>query len=94
MVSCENKPRGKGTLAREWLSLWGLHGIATDDGDDLFGKYNADMEYKCGVFLDEAFWAGDKKTLGKVKARITNEMGARIFISQRNAMDEGFTRKC
>lgn len=62
---------GKGTLAREWLYLWGIHGVATDDGDDLFGKYNADMEYKCGVFLDEAFWAGDKATLGKLKARIT-----------------------
>lgn len=71
LVMRGSKGVGKGTLARTWLAAWGLHGVATDDGDDLFGKYNADMEYKCGVFLDEAFWAGDRSVEGKIKSRIT-----------------------
>lgn len=62
---------GKGTLARAFLSAWGQHGIATDDGDDLFGKYNADIGHKCGIFLDEAFWSGDRSMRGKLQARIT-----------------------
>lgn len=62
---------GKGTLARAWLAPFGIHGMATEDGDDLFGKYNSAVGYKCGLFLDEAFWAGDKAKLGKLKARLT-----------------------
>lgn len=62
---------GKGTLARAWLEPWGIHGAATDDGEDIFGRFNAALEYKCGIFLDEAFWAGDRTMAGKIKARIT-----------------------
>ena len=62
---------GKGTLARAWLEPWGLHGAATDDGEDIFGRFNAALEYKCGIFLDEAFWAGDRSIGAKIKARIT-----------------------
>jgi len=49
----------------------GQHGTATDDGDDLFGKYNADIGHKCGIFLDEAFWSGDRSMRGKLQSRIT-----------------------
>lgn len=62
---------GKGTLARAWLLPWGGHGFATETGEDLFGQYNASVQSTCGLFLDEAFWGGDKTIRGKLQARIT-----------------------
>jgi hypothetical protein len=62
---------GKGFFATRWTRLFGDAAYITDDGDDLYGKYNAAMESTCALFLDEGYWAGNREAEGKIKARLT-----------------------
>jgi hypothetical protein len=56
---------GKGIVAR----TFGIAHIA--NGEQLTGRFNASVATSCVVFLDEAFWAGEKKAEGVLKALIT-----------------------
>lgn len=64
---------GKGTLANYWIDLFGTAGHATDDAEDLLGRFNIGMERTCALFLDEAIWAGDVKLQNKLQSRITEK---------------------
>ena len=62
---------GKGIVARTFGEFFGKHFAHIANGDQLTGRFNANLGKSCAVFLDEALWAGDKKGEGVLKALIT-----------------------
>ncbi len=71
-VAMKGKPgTGKGTFARTFGSLFGRHFVHLDRTEQLSGKFNASLSGKVVVFADEAFFAGDKQSLGSLKRLIT-----------------------
>jgi len=62
---------GKGILAEFIKALWGQHGFTIHSGEHFTGRFNGHLENKCFLFIDEAFFSGDKKSEGVLKARIT-----------------------
>jgi hypothetical protein len=82
-VQCPNEPigvavalrgspgAGKGVFARTFGKIFGKHFAHIANGDQLTGRFNASVATSCMIFLDEAFWAGEKKAEGVLKALIT-----------------------
>jgi hypothetical protein len=62
---------GKGIVARTFGGLFGKHFAHITHGDQLTGRFNSSLATSCVVFLDEAFWAGDRKSEGVLKGLIT-----------------------
>ncbi len=62
---------GKGHFARAFGSLFGAHFLHLSQGGHLVGRFNDHLEDKVCVFADEAFFAGDTKIVGHLKALIT-----------------------
>jgi hypothetical protein len=62
---------GKGIVARTLGKIFGRHFAHIANGEHLTGRFNAGLGTSCLVFLDEALWAGDKKSEGVLKALIT-----------------------
>ena len=62
---------GKGILARAMLRLFGPHGIHISAAYHLIGTFNAHLRDCCFLFADEAFFAGDKKSIGTLNRLIT-----------------------
>ena len=64
---------GKGVFVNEFRRLFGPHGIQVTQSSHLVGNFNAHLRDKLLVFADEAFWAGDKRAEGHLKAMVTEE---------------------
>jgi hypothetical protein len=62
---------GKGIFVRTFGSIFGEHFAHVANGEQLTGRFNANIARSCLAFLDEAVWAGDKKSEGVLKALIT-----------------------
>ena len=63
---------GKGTFAKYFGSLFGhQHFRPISNGKHLTGNFNAHLQDCLLLFVDEAFWAGDKQGEGVLKALIT-----------------------
>lgn len=62
---------GKGTLVRLMLRLFGPHGLHVTNGRLLTGDFNGHMHQVLFLFVDEAFWAGDKGGVGILNGYIT-----------------------
>lgn len=62
---------GKGIFVRTFGNLFGEHFSHVANGDQLTGRFNANIGRSCLVFLDEAVFGGDKKGEGVLKALIT-----------------------
>jgi hypothetical protein len=62
---------GKGIIARTFGRIFGSHFAHIANGEQLTGRFNASVATSVVVFLDEAFWAGEKKAEGVLKALIT-----------------------
>jgi hypothetical protein len=62
---------GKGVVARTFGKFFGKHFAHIANGDQITGRFNASVGQSCAVFLDEALWAGDKRSEGVLKALIT-----------------------
>lgn len=65
------KGSGKGTLANALGHLFGRHYLAIANSDHVTGKFNAHLQDVSVFFIDEGFWAGDKKKEGVLKQLIT-----------------------
>jgi hypothetical protein len=74
---------GKGMFSRPLMQIVGRHGIQLNNREHLTGRFNHHLADKILVFLDEAFWAGDKKSEGVLKGLITEP---RIAV-ERKGMD-------
>jgi len=64
---------GKGVFVNEFRRLFGPHGIQVTQSSHLVGNFNAHLRDKLIVFADEAFWAGDKRAEGVLKALVTED---------------------
>ena len=53
------------------LKIFGVHGIPISDPALLIGDFSGHLQYCVFLFLDEAFWPGDRKLEGKLKSLIT-----------------------
>ena len=62
---------GKGFFARPFLRIFGRHGLQVTHRDHLIGRFNHHLSDKIFVFLDEAFWAGEKRHEGVLKGLLT-----------------------
>jgi hypothetical protein len=65
---------GKGTFAAMFGSFFGVNYLHLSNPVHLTGRFNAHLLGKLAVFLDEAFWAGDVKHEGVLKALITEPL--------------------
>ena len=63
---------GKGTLGKLFGMLFGAHGLLTERGKDIVGRFNAILEDKIFVFADEAIFAGDPRTAPRLRGMVTN----------------------
>ena len=62
---------GKGMLAQMLMRLFSHHALHVSQSRHLVGHFNAHLADALFLFLDEAFWAGDKQGEGVLKALIT-----------------------
>lgn len=62
---------GKGIFAQSLLRLTSPHSVQVTQGHQVIGRFNSILKSKLLVFLDEAFWAGDKQSEGALKGMIT-----------------------
>ena len=65
------KGTGKSMFARIFGKLFGPHFLPVSDARHLVGQFNAPLRQCVLLFADEAFFAGDKKNEGTLKALIT-----------------------
>jgi hypothetical protein len=64
---------GKSFFAKAIGKLWGQHFFQINQSKHLTGSFNAHLRDCVVLFADEAFFAGDKKSEGTLKAIITEE---------------------
>jgi hypothetical protein len=62
---------GKGTLGRWFRDLYGAHGIHVLHPRHLIGNFNAHLRQALALFVDEAFFAGDRAADAILKGLIT-----------------------
>lgn len=66
-----DKGVGKGLFGHFLCNIWGSHAIHMSNPRHLVGHFNGHLADTCFLFADEAFFAGDKKSEGVLKALIT-----------------------
>jgi hypothetical protein len=62
---------GKGILLNAVMTLFGRHGLHLMSQRQLVGNFNDHLKDALFIFADEAFFAGDKASIGTLKATIT-----------------------
>jgi mRNA-degrading endonuclease toxin of MazEF toxin-antitoxin module len=62
---------GKGMFTRPFSTIFGRHSIQLNNRQHLVGQFNSHLADKIFVFMDEAFWAGEKAKEGILKGFIT-----------------------
>jgi hypothetical protein len=65
---------GKGTVGRMLARLFGQHYFHAVSSGQVAGRFNAHLRDTVVLFADEAFFAGDKKNEGVLKAIITEDI--------------------
>lgn len=68
-----SKGSGKGTLCRALKELAGKHGRHVTSPEHFTGRFNEHLADTILLFVDEGFWAGDKKAEGQLKGLITEK---------------------
>lgn len=66
-----DKGTGKGTIGNALVNMFGGHSLHLSKSEQLVGRFNAHLRTAVMVFADEAFFAGDRKNEGTLKALIT-----------------------
>lgn len=64
---------GKGTVGRWFRDLYGAHGMHIQHPRHLTGNFNAHLQTCLGMFVDEAFFAGDRAGNAVLKSLITED---------------------
>jgi Family of unknown function (DUF5906) len=65
------KGRGKGTFCRALVELAGKHGHQIANSQHFVGRFNEHLMDCIVLFVDEGFWAGDKRAEGVLKNLVT-----------------------
>ena len=62
---------GKGTLVRCLQRIFGAHAFQVTSREEVIGKFNGHLQ-DCVLFVvDEAYWGGDKRCVGRLQGMIT-----------------------
>jgi uncharacterized protein DUF5906 len=64
---------GKGFLANHVGALFPHHYVVVSHAEHITGRFNAHHQQALLMFVDEAFWAGDKRAEGVLKHLVTDE---------------------
>ena len=64
---------GKGILANMFGRIWGVHYTTITNESHVSGRFNAHLNGKRFVFVDEGTFGGNRKDAGTIKTRITEE---------------------
>jgi Family of unknown function (DUF5906) len=65
---------GKGFLANHVGELFPRHYVVVSHAEHITGRFNAHHQQALLMFIDEAFWAGDKRAEGVLKHLVTDEI--------------------
>lgn len=65
------KGTGKGTFVEAAMRIFGNHAFRLSNPELLVGRFNGHLRDVCLLFGDEAYWPGNKKLEGALKALIT-----------------------
>lgn len=71
VVLLSGQGTGKGTFYRLLDRIWSRSTLQVSDINEVVGQFNAALERNYIVCMDEALFAGDKKSLEKLKSLIT-----------------------
>jgi hypothetical protein len=69
----EDEGVGKGLFVKALIMMLGDHGFHLHHHDQLRNKFNGFMHQLVLLYIDEAFWAGDKQFEGYLKGIISDE---------------------
>ena len=81
---------GKGLFGSFLLPFWGAHGLHISSKEYLTGKYTGHLAETCYLFADEAFYAGDKESEGRLKALVTE----RELITEKKFLNMSESQNC
>lgn len=74
LVIYGKKRIGKGTFVKLIGELIGSnHYFQTSQADKVFGRFNVQLHRTLLVYLNEAFWSGDKSQEGRIKSLISDD---------------------
>ena len=73
VVMIGGRGTGKGTLGGWFMELFGHHGLPIQSPDHLTGKFNSHLRGAVALFVDEAFFVGDRQGNDKLKSLITED---------------------
>ncbi len=62
---------GKSSVGQWMLRMFGRHGLEVADTKQVFGEFNADLDNRSFVLIEEAMFPGDRQSAEVVKATIT-----------------------
>ena len=62
---------GKGVFFKLLARIWGLTTLLVSDIDQVVGRFNAALERNYVIWMDEALFAGDKRSLNRLKSVVT-----------------------
>jgi len=65
------KGTGKGTVGRALQAIFQSHALHVSSAEHFTGRFNAHLRDLVYIFVDEAFWAGDRRSEGTLKRLIT-----------------------
>ncbi len=71
VLKSEARGAGKNTVSKLVEELLGEHCTVVQDPNQLLGRFNAHLANKLFVIVEEAFFTGDSKDVGKFKTLIT-----------------------
>jgi hypothetical protein len=71
IVLCGGKGTGKGTFGTTLMHLFRQHAMSVSSAEHFTGRFNDHLEGLVYLFVDEAFWAGDHRSEGRLKSLIT-----------------------
>ena len=71
---------GKGTFLRILQRIWGRTTLVVSDVNQIVGTFNASLERNYVICMDEALFAGDKKSMERLKSLVTEPV---IHIEQK-----------
>jgi len=69
-----DKGAGKGVFVDAIRRIFGEHGVYIADQELLTGRFKGHLRSCLFLFVDEAFWSGDKKGVGVLQALITQNV--------------------
>jgi hypothetical protein len=69
-----DKGAGKGVFVDALRRIFGEHGVYIADQELLTGRFKGHLRSCLFLFVDEAFWSGDKKGVGVLQALITQSV--------------------